>query len=450
MPPVGGRRAAALLLVVLLVTGPVGGAAVETPFAGLAGSSGDIGTATADGGQTETLGPPDWPSAPLAPEDVPGRWVVENTSEHPASAVGHLGASGVVVSEYHVLTAAHVVTDDQGNVEDVDEIVFTPGLRAPPDGSAAVPYGRAGVTEVHVHPEWDGDPPEQDLALLTLDRPVGVHTGTMALDPVAVESVEDHDLRQAGYVDNVTGYRQIASSPRLQAGRTRTNPGYLHYCAPLSNGDSGSPVWTEVDGAPTVLAINTDWDVPRVCEDAAVGVAMDRDRVRRVAAWTQRDPRPPAKADLAVASEHAGPFWVEAADALPEEPVDANASGVTVGTRVYNNGPLSVGDGPAPRTERRATVSFTATVRRPVDGETVTVAAGRSLCEAEVAVGAYANATATCEVDELPDDVRPGDELVVRAHVDPADAVPEYASSPVDGTDGPQPVGVVAVEDAAA
>lgn len=252
-------------------------------------SSGVAGDPT---GEAETLGPPDWPSEPLDPSAVPGRDDVPDTTAYPYATVGTVrSATGVLVSEYHVLTAAHVVTDDEGVPDDTDSMTFTPGFRDAPGEPAEAPFGRANVTDLYVHPEWDGNPPEDDLALLELDRPIGAAAGSMALPDRALRDVHSRGLQQAGYVHNVTGRRLIASTPAPRPTARGTDDGYHYYCGPLSNGDSGSPIWTDVDGVATIVSVNSAFDSSKHCDDAAVGVRLDEQRLDLIRKWMGRDDR---------------------------------------------------------------------------------------------------------------------------------------------------------------
>lgn len=463
-----GRLGIAVLVTLALLAVPAFGVgaltADETSDADRMGATGGAADATGSAASPGTLGPPNWPAAPLDPVDVPGRHEVENTSEYPHSTVGHLGASGALVSDYHVLTAAHVVTHDNGTPMDRDELTFTPGLRVVPEGPTDAPFGRAEIEEIHVHPDWDGSPPDDDLALLVLDRPVGEIAGSMALPESAVTDLHSRELEQAGYVNNVTGNRQISSTPVPQSSAVGSDDGYHYYCGPLSHGDSGSPIWTDVDGTPTIVSVNSAFDGSADCDDSAVGVRMDPRRTERVRNWMAQTERPAAKADLAIASEAHGIPWVDGKDVLPPGPVNDTDASLPFQTTVYNNGPAAVGasaDGaaassgaagsPGSSDAEGATVEFLGVSERPAGAngsETDTVV--ETLCTDEVAVGAYDAAPATCVADGLPEGLADAESVDVYVRLDAHDRVAEYERSPVAGWKGPRRIGSLSVNASAA
>lgn len=460
-------------IVVLLSLAVVVGA-LGADAGGVGGA--DRGATAADGdAPAATLGPPDWPREPLDPEAIPGRHDVEDTTEYPYATIGHVGASGVLVSDYHVLTAAHVVSHDDGTPKAPENLTFTPGLRVTPDGPVEAPFGRANVEAVYVHPAWEGEAPEHDLALLVLDRPVGAVAGLMALPEEGVTDAHQRDLQQAGYVNNVTGARQLTAEPVPQQAaaerEARGDPddGYHYYCAPVSRGDSGSPVWTEVDGTPTVVSVNAAFDAPSECDDAAVGVLLNDSRLDLVRDWMAQSERPATGADLVVASNASGATWVQGDDRVPGvvEPTGGDPTGdeagdgtagehtadrqPTFGTTIYNNGPATVGTtADRNRVDDRATVRFLGVGTTEADGDGTEHDDGgdarvvTELCSTRTVVGPYEAVDVECERDGLPAPLRDASTIDVYATVS-AGHVATYERTPAPLSSGPQFVGTAVV-----
>ncbi|MFZ0087643.1 MAG: serine protease [Candidatus Acidiferrales bacterium] len=218
---------------------------------------------------------------------VPFRWICRITIRKNGKNDG--GGSGVLISDRHVLTAAHVVYDVVQ-----DPVQYDLDVKIALDGNKDLGmFTRAGHPQIPS--QYDPKRSEFDYALITLDRPVGQTTpdelhgdklcfwgspecgaGTV-LVRVDPKGLVTQDASSAGYPKNkgesamwcFTG--MLASVPE----KART----MVYTGELTEGQSGSPVWIERDGKYILVGIA----VARAPQHEVVRVT--RELCRQLAAW---------------------------------------------------------------------------------------------------------------------------------------------------------------------
>jgi len=200
----------------------------------------------------------------------------------------HFVGSGVIIDEYHVLTAGHVVySHDCGGWASNIEII--PGQ----DGFEA-PFHHAYAIHIRTYAGWTEDRAFQhDWAMLTLDRNIGTYTGWMnrrTADPSSVIYLENANI--AGYpadLDfgmNMYWDEDIGHSADI----------YNHfYYMDTNGGMSGGPVWRYYNGQPEILSIHAYHQGDNLPN---FGTRLNQDKYDRIFDWLSADTPPVDKPDF--------------------------------------------------------------------------------------------------------------------------------------------------------
>lgn len=169
------------------------------------------------------------------------------------------GGSGIMVGKRQVLTCKHNVFH-RWDEKRATKIIVHPGL----DGNRT-PFN------VCAHGYYYANGSDDDLVLIILEEAIGDRTGYYGLADLSDKTLCGRDVSVTGYPGDKGDDRLKTRGKELwtMGGKLSCNPSQceergkkIFHNIFTANGQSGSPIWTKVDGNPYVVGIHTgiNWE----------------------------------------------------------------------------------------------------------------------------------------------------------------------------------------------
>jgi V8-like Glu-specific endopeptidase len=199
------------------------------------------------------------------PFAIPFRWMARVSLRKRGSEESH--GSGVLISDVHVLTAAHVVWNAT-----VSPAEYSVDVTIAQDGSNFLDrLDRIGVSRIDIPKRYKDGSQVFDYAILTLNNPVADRTykdlggvrlcywgsstcgaGTTAR-PVDPASLNGQVAITAGYPGDKGGNEMWVVTGTMS--RSVGGTAAIHYTGELIEGQSGSPAWIEQNGERNIVGL---------------------------------------------------------------------------------------------------------------------------------------------------------------------------------------------------
>jgi V8-like Glu-specific endopeptidase len=215
-----------------------------------------------------------------------GRIRIEKTTEWPYLFHGQLemsysdknlyGGSGVLVGPQHILTAAHNIYDYKDKKGWAQKVVVRLGLN-----DKVAHYGEALAKRMYTFEPWvkTGDP-AHDMALLVLDKPIGMNTGWCGLLAASSKDLQEHKMNITGY----PGDKGLKEMWTMCHNLKEVRDEQLIYEIDTYAGQSGSGIWLNKWGSPYVIGIHTLGEDP-MNKLGNAGVRLSYTKAKQVMGW---------------------------------------------------------------------------------------------------------------------------------------------------------------------
>jgi TPR repeat protein/V8-like Glu-specific endopeptidase len=187
---------------------------------------------------------------------------------------GEYGGSGILVGPQHMLTAAHNVFD-LDKKEWSHKIIVRLGLN-----DMVAPFDEIPVSRAYTFNKWIQEKDAKfDLALLVLEKPIGLKTGWCGLLCLSDKELLDHHVNITGYPGD-KGFNQLWG---MRHTIKKVKSEQLFYDIDTYSGQSGSGIWINKWCSPYTVGIHTLGEGKLMTGNS--GVRLSAEKMKHLLSW---------------------------------------------------------------------------------------------------------------------------------------------------------------------